>query len=81
MCIACRQEKDKKDMLRIVRRQDGTVSLDFTGKQAGRGAYICDDPACIEKCVKNKLIGKVFDAQVGDDVYNYIAEEYAGHKR
>ena len=54
-CIACRQEKEKKQMLRIVRDKDGNIKLDFTGKASGRGAYICDDPACIEKCVRHNL--------------------------
>ena len=79
-CIACRKEKEKKQMLRIVRDKDGNISLDFTGKASGRGAYICDDPACIEKCVKNKLIGRALDAPVSDEVYEYIAIEYAKSK-
>lgn len=79
-CIACRKEKEKKQMLRIVRDKDGNISLDFTGKASGRGAYICDDPACIEKCVKNKLIGRALDAPVSDEVYEYIAKEYTKSK-
>ncbi len=79
-CIACRQAKEKKDMLRIVRDKDGNIKLDFTGKASGRGAYICDNPECIKKCVKNKLIGRALDANVSDEVYEYIATEYAKSK-
>ncbi len=79
-CIACRQAKEKREMLRVVRDKEGNIKLDFTGKASGRGAYICNDPACIEKCVKNKLIGRALDAQVSDEVYAYIAEEYAKSK-
>ena len=79
-CIACRQAKEKKDMLRIVRDKDGNIKLDFTGKASGRGAYICDNPECIKKCVKNKLIGRALDAKVSDEVYEYIAKEYAKSK-
>lgn len=79
-CIACRQAKEKKDMLRIVRDKDGNIRLDFTGKASGRGAYICDNPECIKKCVKNKLIGRALDANVSDEVYEYIATEYAKSK-
>ena len=43
MCIACHEMKPKKEMLRIVKPKDGEVSIDFTGKAAGRGAYICDN--------------------------------------
>lgn len=79
-CIACRTAKDKKEMLRIVRDTEGNIKLDFTGKASGRGAYICDDSKCIEKCVRQKLIGRVLDAPVSDEVYKYIAEEYAKSK-
>ena len=79
-CIACRQEKEKKQMLRIVRDKDGNIKLDFTGKASGRGAYICDDPACIEKCVRHKLIGRALNAPVSDEVYEYIAKEYEKSK-
>lgn len=67
-------------MLRIVRDKDGNIRLDFTGKASGRGAYICDNPECIKKCVKNKLIGRALDANVSDEVYEYIATEYAKSK-
>ena len=40
-CIACREEFDKKDLLRIVKDKEGNISVDVTGKANGRGAYIC----------------------------------------
>jgi hypothetical protein len=45
-CAACRQVRAKRSMSRVVRAPDGSVALDPTGKAAGRGTYICDDPAC-----------------------------------
>lgn len=48
-CIGCGTKKDKKDLIRIVRTPDGDIVLDRTGKKAGRGAYVCDDPSCIQK--------------------------------
>ena len=47
-CAVCRQVKAKRSMTRVVRAADGSVALDPTGKAAGRGTYICDDPACRE---------------------------------
>ena len=76
MCIACRSELPKKEMLRIVHDKQGNISLDFTGKAAGRGAYICDNPDCIAKCVKNKLVGKALDVSVSEDTYIAIKEAY-----
>ena len=49
MCIACRQMKPKKEMTRIVKNADGEIFADFSGKAAGRGAYICSDEACMKK--------------------------------
>jgi predicted RNA-binding protein YlxR (DUF448 family) len=47
-CAACRQVRAKRSMSRLVRSQDGSVAFDPTGRAAGRGTYICDDPACRE---------------------------------
>lgn len=77
MCIACRGAYEKKQMLRIVKDKDDNISLDFTGKKAGRGAYICDKPECIEKCVKNKILGRVFEQEISSEVYDAIKRQYA----
>ena len=77
MCIACRGAYEKKQMHRIVKDKDGNISLDFTGKKAGRGAYICDKPECIEKCVKNKILGRVFEQEISSEVYDAIKRQYA----
>jgi predicted RNA-binding protein YlxR (DUF448 family) len=47
-CAVCRQVRPKRSMTRLVRTGDGTASADPTGKAAGRGTYVCDDPACRE---------------------------------
>jgi predicted RNA-binding protein YlxR (DUF448 family) len=45
-CVACRTTRQKRELVRVVRRPDGTVQLDETGRVAGRGAYLCSDRAC-----------------------------------
>ncbi|MCL2796551.1 MAG: YlxR family protein [Firmicutes bacterium] len=75
MCLACRQMKDKRTLIRIVKSPEGEISLDFTGKKNGRGAYICNDAACIQKCCKSRLIHKAFSMDVGREVYDRILEE------
>ena len=45
-CAVCRQPHAKREMTRVVRGLDGTVAIDPSGKAAGRGTYVCDDPAC-----------------------------------
>jgi predicted RNA-binding protein YlxR (DUF448 family) len=47
-CAVCRTQHPKRSMTRVVRNADGSVALDASGKAAGRGTYVCDDPACHE---------------------------------
>ena len=79
-CVACREKKPKTEMLRVVRSPEGPITLDFTGKKNGRGAYICDNEACVKKLRKAKLLNKVFSAPVDDAVYDGIEEEYLAKK-
>lgn len=76
MCIACKQMLDKKELLRIVRSPEGEISLDFTGRKNGRGAYICKSAECIEKCRKGKLLNRTFKQEVSDEVYKKLIEDF-----
>ena len=72
MCIACKQMKPKKEMTRIVKNADGEIFADFSGKAAGRGAYICSDAECMKKLQDKKLLHKAFSAQVSPEVYEGV---------
>jgi len=55
-CVSCRQVKDKRELMRLVRTPEGHVEIDVTGKKAGRGAYLCSLAECWEAALKgNKL--------------------------
>ena len=75
-CIACREEKPKREMLRIVKNAAVEISLDFSGKVAGRGAYICNSAECIVRLKKYRLLNKAFSAPVPEEVYARIEEEF-----
>lgn len=75
-CIACRELKEKKAMLRVVKNAEGKIFLDFSGKASGRGAYICDEPDCVKKLKKSRLLDRVFSCRVDESVYAAIEEEY-----
>ena len=48
--MACRTERAKRELVRVVRAAGtGTLSVDPRGKASGRGAYLCSDPACLER--------------------------------
>ncbi|MDR0426649.1 MAG: YlxR family protein [Clostridiales bacterium] len=76
MCIACRAMKDKAQLIRIVRSPEDVFSLDQTGKARGRGAYVCNDIACIQKCAKARLLNKSFKTKVDEGVYQALLEEF-----
>ncbi len=79
-CIACRELKEKKQMLRVTKEVGGRIFLDFSGKANGRGAYICNNPDCVKKLKKGRLLDRVFSCRVDDGVYAAIEEEYFGGK-
>ena len=74
-CIACKKKKKKKNLLRIVKTEDGAV-LDKTGKSNGRGAYICNDIKCIEKCIKSKALNRAFSTNIQPNVYEKLKEDF-----
>jgi len=72
MCIGCHENKPKKELIRIVKSPEGEISLDFTGKKAGRGAYLCQNPACLELARKQHRIEKSFSCKVSPEVYEVM---------
>ncbi len=55
-CVACRSTSDKRELVRIVRSPAGTVEVDPTGKQAGRGAYLCRQTECWDAALKKDRV-------------------------
>ena len=55
-CVACNEQKDKKNLLRIVKSKEGIIEPDITGKKNGRGAYICKNEDCLNKLIKSKRL-------------------------
>ena len=76
-CVACKTVKPKKELIRIVKSGE-EISLDKTGRKNGRGAYICNDPSCVEKLKKQKILNRVFSMQVDMPVYDKILEDFFG---
>ena len=77
-CMGCRERKNKRDMLRVVRGTDGTVSLDFSGKLNGRGAYVCPDPECLKKARKSRALERCLEVAIPEEVYDRMEKEMEG---
>ncbi|HOQ06213.1 MAG TPA: YlxR family protein [Clostridiales bacterium] len=75
MCIGCHEMKPKKELIRIVRDKEGTISVDLTGKKSGRGAYICRSVECLRSARKGKKLERAFETPVDDTVYAALEEQ------
>ncbi len=73
MCIACGQMKPKKELLRIVRSEEG-IFPDLTGKADGRGAYVCNTEECFQLLIKKRALNRAYKTSVGDDIYAALKE-------
>lgn len=71
-CVGCREMKDKKALLRIVKTPEGEILLDSTGKKSGRGAYVCPDPECLKKARKSRALEHAFDTAIPAEVYDAL---------
>ena len=79
-CMGCRERKNKRDMIRVVRQTNGEVSLDFSGKLNGRGAYICPDPECLKKARKAKSLDRSLAVSIPEEVYDRLDREMEGSR-
>ena len=79
-CTGCNEMKDKRELIRVVRSNEGQFSLDFTGKKPGRGAYICKDIECLNKAEKNKGLERSFKMAVDKEIYNDLRKEFAANE-
>lgn len=75
-CTGCREMKNKKEMMRVLRTGDGEIVLDVTGRKNGRGAYICYDLECLKKARKNKGLERSLKMEIPEEVYEKLAREF-----
>ena len=75
MCLGCGEMKQKKELIRAVKSPEGDISLDFTGKKSGRGAYICRSLECFQAARKARRFEKAFSCQIPCEVYDSMEKE------
>ena len=74
-CMGCRERKEKRQLIRVVRKTDGSVCVDFSGKVSGRGAYICPNKACLNKALKSKSLERSLEVAIPEEVYGRLEKE------
>jgi uncharacterized protein len=72
MCVSCRERSAKRTLIRIVRGPDGAVDIDPTGRRNGRGAYLCDDPACWTRAVANGQLARALKVEFTPDTIDML---------
>ena len=75
-CTGCREMKNKKEMIRVLKTAEDETVLDATGKKNGRGAYICFSRECLEKAKKNHGLERSLKAAIPDEVYENLEKEF-----
>ncbi|MBE6580341.1 MAG: YlxR family protein [Ruminococcaceae bacterium] len=79
-CLGCNGHFPKNTLLRVVRAPDGAVSLDFTGKKSGRGAYICKSGTCLMKAQRSGRLARNLMCEIPAEVYAAMQEELIAHE-
>ena len=74
-CIGCGEQKEKRELIRILRTPEEEIVLDATGRKNGRGAYLCHNSQCLEKAFKSKGLDRAFKTAVPREVYDRLREE------
>ena len=74
-CVGCGEMKAKKELLRVLRTEEGEFVLDTTGRKNGRGAYVCVSRECFGKAVKNKGLERSFKQAIPKEVYEQLEKE------
>lgn len=75
MCVGCREMKEKRSLLRIVKNAEGTISFDRVGKASGRGAYICKARECLDKAMKQRQLERALEMKIEPAVYEQLMVE------
>jgi predicted RNA-binding protein YlxR (DUF448 family) len=73
--VACRQTDAKRQLVRIVRQPDGSVTIDPSGKLSGRGAYLCATAECWEVGLKRAVLPRALKIEsIPEDNLDTLSE-------
>ena len=78
MCVGCREMKEKRQLMRIVKSPENVISFDRVGKAPGRGAYVCHDVACLQRARKSRALERAFETVIPPEVYDAMEAELGG---
>lgn len=74
-CVGCNEQFEKKVLIRLVKNNEGEVSLDLTGKKNGRGAYLCRNKNCLELAFKKRAFERALETDLSEELKNTIRSQ------
>ena len=74
-CIGCRTMMPKSEIIRVSKSPEGVISLDTSGKNPGRGAYICKNTQCLKRVIKSNALNRAFKTQIPECIINQLQEQ------
>lgn len=75
MCVGCREMKEKRELIRIVRTPEGETVLDSTGKRSGRGAYVCRQVECLRRAIRQKQLERQLEITLTPEITEALLAE------
>ena len=78
MCVACREMKPKRELIRVVRTPEGEIVADETGRKNGRGAYLCRSEACLNKALKIRALDRALEQPLTEAAVDALRQVIAG---
>ena len=83
-CLGCGEMFPQKELVRVVKTklkdEEGNetgfeISLDLTGKKAGRGAYICRKESCYNTARKAKRLSRALSCEIPEEILEKMRQE------
>lgn len=71
-CVISREKLPKNELIRVVRTPEGKVLVDVSGKANGRGAYLKKDKEIFDKAKKTKVLNKILEVEVKEEVFEEL---------
>ena len=75
MCVGCREMKEKRELIRIVRTPEGEAVLDSTGKKSGRGAYVCRRAECLQRAIRQRQLERQLEITLTPEITEALTAE------
>ena len=74
-CVITNERFPKNEMIRVVRTPENEIVVDPTGKKNGHGAYLKKDAEVIATAKKKKILNRILETEIPDEVYEELLKQ------